>query len=274
MPRMPEPDPPGIPELPAGLIGPPGPRAGLTYRLLRLVWRLGALVLGFRVRVEGLEHLPRDPRSQLRTGGWIAAGMPHRVWIDPFLVWGWLPASPRLVFFGDARTMARSPLRRFVVRRVGGILPIPSRGGPGALATHLATAGRVIDAGGVFCLFPEVGRPSEPGRTRQLGAGIGYVALRTGARIVPIVIGGNDELFLGRRLLLRVLPPIDGRAAAGYPPRGPVPEPGTPEERDAAHRIVTALHDATAAAVADAHEATRPPPGARRIGRRLTHLFR
>lgn len=274
MPRQPEPDPPGIPELSAGLIGSPGPRAGVAYRILRLAWRLGAALLGFRVRVEGLEHLPRDPRSRLRTGGWIAAGLPHRTWIDPFLVWGWLPATPRLVFFGDARTMARSPIRRFVVRRVGGILPIPSRGGPRAFATHLAAAARVVEAGAVFCLFPEVGPPSPPGEARELGGGIGYVALRTGARIVPIVIGGNDELFLGRRLVLRVLPAIDGRELAGYPRFGPVPAPGSPEERDAAHRIALGVRDLTAAAVAAAHAETVPPPGTRRIGRRLTRLFR
>ena len=35
MPRAPEPDPPGAPELPPGLIGVATPRAGAAYRLLR-----------------------------------------------------------------------------------------------------------------------------------------------------------------------------------------------------------------------------------------------
>lgn len=274
MPRAPEPDPPGIPELPPGLIGVASPQAGIAYRVLRIVWRAVAAMLRCRVRVEGLEHLPRDARSGVRAGGWIAAGLPHRTWIDPFLLWGWLPAEPRLVFFGDARTMARSSFRRFVVRRVGGILPIPSHGGPKAFAIHLAAAARVLEAGAVFCLFPETGSPSPVGTARPLGGGLGYIALRSGARIVPLVIGGNDELFLGRRLVLRILPSLDPRELAGLAAGEAPPAPGSAAEREAAHRLTLALHERTASAVAAAHREVEPPPETRRIGRRLTRLFR
>ena len=144
----------------------------MAYRLLRLAWRAAAFLLRFHVEVSGLENLPRDRAGRL-TGGWIAAGLPHRTWIDPFLVWMVLPAEPRLVFFGDARTMARSPLRRWVVRRVGGILPIPSHGGPRSFATHLAAAGEVLRAGAVFCLFPESGMPAPVGTARPISPGVG-----------------------------------------------------------------------------------------------------
>ena len=60
MPRAPEPDPPGIPELPPGLIGEASPRAGVAYRLLRFAWRVAAFLLRFHVEVSGLENLPRD----------------------------------------------------------------------------------------------------------------------------------------------------------------------------------------------------------------------
>ncbi len=276
MPRAPEPDPPGIPELPAGLIGEASPRAGLAYRLLRLGWHLPAALLGFRVRVEGLEHLPRDAEGRL-AGGYVLAGLPHRVWVDPFLPWGWLPAEPRLVFFGDARTMARSPLRRWVVRRVGGILPIPSHGGPRSFETHLAAAADVLRAGAVFCLFPESGFPSEPGVARPISPGIGYIALRSGAPIVPVVLGGNDVLCLGRRLLLRVRPPVTWPALAaldGAPVPPEAPLPGSAEERRLAHRVADGLRAHTAADVRAAHEAMRPPPGARLRWTGLTHLFR
>ena len=144
-------------------------------------------------------------------GGWIAAGLPHRLWIDPFLLWAVLPVEPRLVFFGDARTMARSRLRRWVVRRVGGILPIPSHGGPKAFATHLAAASDVLSGGAVFALFPEAGPPGAR-RDRAHGrGGFGYVGLRSRAPIVPIVIGGNDELFLRT-------PPGDPDPRARRPP--------------------------------------------------------
>jgi 1-acyl-sn-glycerol-3-phosphate acyltransferase len=273
VPRAPEPDPPGIPELPAGLIGRASPRAGIAYRLLRRLWRLVALALGLRVRVRGLEHLPRDTSGRL-AGGYVLAGVPHRIWIDPFLPWGWLPAEPRLAFFGDARTMARSPLRRFVVRRVGGILPIPSHGGPRAFATHLEGAAEVIRGGMVFCLFPEYGPPSPVQASRPIAAGLGYVALRSGAPIVPVVIGGNHELFWGRTIVLRVLPPLDPLALAGLPPGAAAPSPGSREERAAAHAIAEGFRAATALAVDAAWRSAEPRPGAKKRFMGLTHLFR
>jgi 1-acyl-sn-glycerol-3-phosphate acyltransferase len=276
MPRAPEPDAPGIPELPPGLIGEASPRAGFAYRLLRLAWRVPAGLLGFRVAVEGLEHLPRD-RSGRLAGGYIAAGLPHRTWVDPFLLWGWLPAEPRLVFLGDARTMARSPLRRWILRRVGGVVPIPSHGGPRSFATHVAAAGEVLAAGAVFCLFPESGLPSPAGVARPVSPGMGYIALRTGAPIVPVVIGGNDLLYLGRRFVLRIGPPVTWRDLAardGGPVPDAAPEAGSEPERRLAHRVTEGFRAHTEDAVLRAHEDMAPAPGARLRGTRLTHLFR
>jgi 1-acyl-sn-glycerol-3-phosphate acyltransferase len=273
MPRAPEPDPPGTPELPAGLIGAASPRAGFTYRLLRWTWRVVGAALGFRVSVRGLEHLPRTADGR-RAGGWIAAGLPHRTWIDPFLVWMILPAEPRLVFFGDARTMARSPLRRWIVRRIGGILPIPSHGGPRAFATHLAAAAAVLHADAVFCLFPEYGEPAPVGTARPVAAGLGYIALRSDAPIVPIVIGGNHELFLGRRIVVRILPPVAVRELAGLQPGDRLPEPGSRDERETAHRVAATFRARTAEAVEAANRAADPAPGHRKRGRWLTTLFR
>ena len=273
MPRTPEPDPPGTPELAAGLIGSASGHAGVAYRALRGVWRVLATALGLRIVVHGRKHLPVNADGR-PAGGWIAAGLPHRTWIDPFLLWLVLPVEPRLVFFGDARTMARSPLRRWVVRLVGGIVPIPSHGGPKAFATNLAAAGEVLRAGAVFGLFPESGAPAPVGEARPIAPGLGYVGLRSGAPIVPIVIGGNHELFLGRRIVVRILPPTTAAELAGLDPDGPAPAPGSRAERDAAHRAVTALHALTAAAVAAAHRAAEPAPGRRKRGLRLTTLFR
>jgi 1-acyl-sn-glycerol-3-phosphate acyltransferase len=269
VPRAPEPDPPGIPELPPGLIGEASPKAGIAYRLSRRLWRVAAAIVGWRIRVDGLDRLP--------AGGAIVAGLPHRAWPDPFLLWGWLPAEPRLVFFGDARTMARSPLRRWVLRRVGGILPIPSHGGPRSFATHLAAAGRVLEAGARFCLFPESGFPAAVGMARPISPGIGYIAIRTGAPIVPVIIGGNDVLYLGRRLELQVGAPVTWRVLAaqdGAPVPDRTPEPGSGAERRLARRVADGLHAVTADAVRRAHEDMAPAPGARMWWTGLTHLFR
>lgn len=243
----------------------------MTYRLLRRLWMLAAWMLRVRLVLEGAEHLPRDARGR-PLGGWIGAVVPHRTWVDPFVPWILLPERPRFAFFGDSRTMARSPLRRFVVRRLGGVIPIPARADAVNVGVHLDAAAQALEAGMVFMLMPEVGAASPPGEVRRFGRGLAYVALRTGAPIVPLVLGGNDELYLGRRIVLRALPAFDGRALAGV--AGGVPGAGSPDERDAARRLTEALIEHVRSEVAAVHAAAAPPPGTPRRGRFLTTLFR
>jgi 1-acyl-sn-glycerol-3-phosphate acyltransferase len=262
-----------LPELPVGLLGRATARPGITYRFLRIMWRSAAWLLRARLVLEGAEHLPVDDRGRAR-GGWIAAVVPHRTWIDPFVPWVLLPKRPRFAFFGDSRAMARSPLRRFVVRKLGGVIPISASRDPRAVEVHLEAARAVLDAGAVFMLMPETGPPSALGELRRLGGGMGYVALRTGAPIVPLVLGGNDELYFGRRIVLRVLPPMDPQELAGLGPPEAAPEPGTSAERRAAQRLTGAFAERVADAVADVHRSSIPPRGAPRRGRFLTRLFR
>lgn len=261
------------PELPPGLLGGASGRPGMTYRMLRRIWRFAAWLLRARLVLEGAAHLPRDSRGR-PAGGWIAAVVPHRTWIDPFVPWILLPERPRFTFFGDARTMARSPLRRVLVRRLGGVIPIPAARDPRTVAVHLDAAARALDAGSVFMLMPETGPASQPGALRRLGGGLSYVALRSGAHIVPLVLGGNDELYFGRRITLRVLPALDPRELAGFAPGDPLPEPGSSAERRAAHALTEAFAARVAADVADVHARSTPPPGTRVRGRFLTTLFR
>lgn len=269
----PQASPPGEPELAPGLLGTASPRPGMTYRLLRAIWRGAARLMGARLELEGAEHLPRDARGR-PAGGWIAAVVPHRTWIDPFVPWILVPERPRFAFFGDSRAMARSPLRRFVVRRLGGVIPIPASRDPRTVALHLEAAKTVLDAGLVFMLMPETGPPSAPGALRRIGGGMAHVALRSRAPIVPLVLGGNEELYLGRRIILRVLPPLDPFELAGLAPDEPSPEPGSSAERRATQRLTRAFASSVAAAVADVHHRSIPPPGTRKRGRRLTTLFR
>jgi 1-acyl-sn-glycerol-3-phosphate acyltransferase len=228
------------PELSPGLHGRATPEPGLTYHLLGGLWRAGAAALGLRLRLQGTEHLPRDAAGR-PTGGWILAGMPHRTWIDPFVPWILLPSRPRLTFFGDARTMARSRLRRTAVNSLGGVVPIPASRDPKVVATHLAAAAQLLDAGTVFMLFPETGPPSELGHVRRLGGGLGYIALRNRAPIVPVIFGGNHELYWGRRILMRVLPALDPIELAGLEPGAALPPEGSSAERAAVHRLTAEL---------------------------------
>jgi 1-acyl-sn-glycerol-3-phosphate acyltransferase len=225
-----------------------------------------------RLILQGAEHLPMEADGS-PAGGWIAAGFPHRTWIDPFVLAVLLPIEPRLVFLGDGRAIFRSRFRRLVFGRLGGVVPIWPGGGRDAVEAHIAAARSVVDAGAVFVLMPEAGRPVPVDQARPFGTGLGYFALRTGAPMVPLVLGGAHELFWGRRIVLRVLPPVTARSLLGRSPDAALPEPWAPEERAAAHRIVEELHRRTVADVAECHRLAEPRAGARKPLRWLTGLF-
>ena len=255
---------------PLGLLGAPTARASRTYRsLVAAIHLIGRFVFGFRTEVVGLERLPRTSDGR-PAGGWIAAGVPHRTWVDPFVVADVLPVEPRLVFFGDGPAIFRSRWRRFVVRLVGGVIPIWPGAGREAVEGYLADAAAALDAGAVLCLFPETGSATPPGTARPFGSGLAYFALRTGAPIVPLVLGGTDELYLHRRFRLEVLEPVTWQDLAGVAPDASSPDPWSSAERRLAHRLTLALHERTAASVAAAHVATTPPPGGRKRWRWLT----
>lgn len=247
-----------------GLVGPPSARASRTYRALLVALRtIGRSLFGFRTDVVGLEHLPRAADGRL-TGGWIAAGMPHRTWVDPFVLADNLPTEPRLIFFGDGPAIFRSRWRRWLVRRIGGVIPIWPDGGRPAVEAHLAAASAALEAGAVLCLFPETGPATPPGTARPFGSGLAYFALRTGAPIVPLVLGGTHELYRRRRFRLEVLAPVTWQAVVGVPPDTPPPEPWSSAERRMAHRVSLALHERTAGPVLAAHTSTTAGPGVRK----------
>jgi 1-acyl-sn-glycerol-3-phosphate acyltransferase len=253
-----------------GLVGAPSPRASWFYRILLLGVRVvGRGIFGFRTEVIGADLLPRDSPGR-PVGGWIAAGLPHRTWVDPFVVADNLPVEPRLVFFGDGPAIFRSAWRRLVFRRMGGVIPIWPGGGQAAVDAHLTAASQVLAAGAVLCLFPESGPATPPGTARPLGLGLAYFALRTDRLIVPLVLGGTHELYRGRRFRLEILPAVSARELAGLASDAPLPEPWSRAEREAAHRIVTRLHARTTEPVLAAHTATEPPAGATKRWRWLT----
>jgi 1-acyl-sn-glycerol-3-phosphate acyltransferase len=254
---------------PRGLVGRASPQAPRFYRLLIAGCRAIAGLLRFRFRLENAQRLPVGPDGR-PAGGWIAAGMPHRTWVDPFVLALLLPIEPRINWLGDGRAIYRSRLRRLVFSRIGGVVPIWPSGGRQAFEHHVEAARSVIDAGAVFGLFPEVGPAVPVDRARPLSPGIAYFALRTGARIVPLVLGGAHELFLGRTIILSVLEPVTARELGGLAPDAPLPEPGTREERDLAATITHRLEALVAGPIADAHTRAEPPPGTRKHWRWLT----
>jgi hypothetical protein len=243
----------------------PESRASLLYRLVRLVAR--ALLFGafrFRIRTEGREHLP--------PGGYLLVGAAHRGWMDPFVVLHALPPEPRAWFLGSAPSTFTSRWREWLVRRIGGLLPV-WRGGIG-VDRHVASARAVLHNGGVFVQMPEGTVSGPPGRLSLFRPGWALIALRTRAPIVPFAMAGTDELYLGRRMASRILPAtsVEDLLGATGALRA-IPE-GSREELEHARRLSDALADRLAPIVADLHAWTLDPPGhPRRLRRRLTWLL-
>ena len=182
-----------------------------AYRLLRFVCA-GLARLLFKVELRGLETLPRTEDGRL-TGGWIAAALPHRNWSEPFLLFAILPARPRTVAVAESETVSGSPWRRMLIGAGGGVIPVGLRAKASGFHAIVNTTKLAVDAGAVVTIFPEAGPPSQPPEFRPLSRGVAHLAARTGAPVVPVVFGGSHELYLRKRIVVRVLPAVE-------PPRG------------------------------------------------------
>ena len=249
------------PEGLAWLGHPPEARAHVRLRVVAAFGRLILRLADLRIRVEGLERPPAP--------GCIVACAMHRSWLDAPLLVVCLPLQPRIWYLGSGEATFRSRSRERFMRWLGGILPV-YRGGMN-VDVHVASAQAVLDAGAVFGIFPEGTRAGDPAVVREFRRGIGLIALRTGAPIVPVALGGTSELYRGRRIGLRILDPVTALELAGI---AAAPMPGSAAELYAARAVTDALQ-ATLAPEAEAiagwaHDA----PGVRRRWRWMGSLFR
>jgi 1-acyl-sn-glycerol-3-phosphate acyltransferase len=242
----------------------PEARASLLYRLVRLVARLVLFgVFRFRIETSGQEHLPR--------GGYLLVAAAHRGWMDPFVVMHALPAEPRCWFLGSGPSTFTSRGREWLIRRLGGLLPV-WRGGLGA-EPHVRSARAVVEAGAVFVQMPEGTVNGPSGRLGPFRPGAALIAIRTGATIVPLAMAGTEELYIGRRMASRVLPPTNVRDLVPVWDGTP-PEPDSRAELELARRASDALSARIGPEVEALHPATVDPPGhPRRLRRRLTWLL-
>ena len=243
----------------------PEARASVLYRAIRLVARFLLFgVFRFRIETSGQEHLP--------PGGYLLVAAAHRGWMDPFVAMHALPVQPRCWFLGSGPSTFTSRWREWLIRRLGGLLPV-WRGGLG-IESHVRSARAVVEAGAVFVQMPEGTVNGPPGRLGPFRPGAALIALRTGATIVPLAMAGTEELYLGRRMVSQVLPPTSARDLLGGTWDGSVPAPDSREELELAKRASEAL----AARIGPVVEALQPrtidpPDHPRRLRRRLTWLL-
>ena len=169
------------------------------YRLARVLLT-PPLRLWFRIRVTGMEHVPRDGPAILAPN--------HKSFLDPLFV--------GLVVRRPVRYMAKVEMFR---GRLAGLLlrlgAFPVRRGE-ADADAVDTACAILREGGLVVVFPEGTRVDERDALGSPHHGAGRLALETGAPIVPVAIKGTADLWIGpipvpkpRVVRIAFLPPVE-----------------------------------------------------------------
>jgi 1-acyl-sn-glycerol-3-phosphate acyltransferase len=134
----------------------------------------------YRVRIEGQEHVPDQ--------GPVILAANHRSFMDsiflPLVIRRRVTFVAKAEYFDDKKTA-------WFFRGVGQI-PIRREGGS-ASERALASATEVLEAGGVFGIYPE-GTRTRDGDLHRGHTGVARLALRTSAPIVPVGMIGTDEI--------------------------------------------------------------------------------
>jgi 1-acyl-sn-glycerol-3-phosphate acyltransferase len=155
--------------------------------VLRLIAR--AIV---RLRIEGdLDSLPK-------TGAMIMAAN-HASSADPVLIGAFLnQILGRPLNWLGKREIVEYPLTGWAFR-IAGIHPVDR---DTADLEAFRTAMRILEAGQVLAVFPE-GTRSRDGALQEVREGVGMLAIRSGALVLPVAVIDSDLMWPRGRLLPR-----------------------------------------------------------------------
>ncbi len=165
-----------------------------------VLWILVKLL--FRVRIEGIENIPRNGKILLCPN--------HQSYLDPVLIYALLPRErvEQLVFIAFGEIFARPPLSWVI--RMGRII---LTGGADTLEDSLRLSARALQRDMAVCIFPE-GTRTNDGSVLEPRPGAGILARELGAPILPLLIDGAFQSLSPRHPGFR---PCRIRMAAGAP---------------------------------------------------------
>ena len=155
--------------------------AATTARFLYAVNRVLMRVI-FRLRVEGLEHLPEDEQ-------WVMTPN-HASYLDPFAIAALLDWNQlrKTYWAGWTGIVLANPVMRFL-SRLGKILPVePMR----AARSSLAFGATILKNKKNLVWFPEGGL-SANGELQDFKPGIGMLLEHFPARVVPVFVHGTHQ---------------------------------------------------------------------------------
>jgi 1-acyl-sn-glycerol-3-phosphate acyltransferase len=181
--------------------------AGLVLRAIQVYARV---LHG--LRATGLEHVPRDRTPEGKGARPLLVIANHTAGVDPLLIQAAMPFEARWVMARDMRVAWLDEVWAFA--RVIFV----DREGEGAAGLRDALAH--LKAGLTLGVFPEGAIERPRGRVLPFQPGIGLLAGRSGALILPVVIEGTPHastawgsLIRPSRSRVRFLPVIDPKAA-------------------------------------------------------------
>ena len=146
------------------------------YRLGRVLSRIFIPTFG-SIRVLGQEHVPR-------TGPLIIVAN-HQSNADPPVM---VYAVPRPIFFMAKRSLFWGPVLSYLFRSVH-VYPVDRDGRD---MDALRWAQRTLGSGKALLVFPEGTR--SPGGLRRATDGLAYLALSSGAPVLPVAITGTEHI--------------------------------------------------------------------------------
>jgi len=164
---------------------------GITYYLGR--WALVPLArLFYRPRIEGRKNIPKR--------GPVILASNHLSFIDSIVI----PVfAPRPVYFLAKSTYFEGTgiggwINRQFFTSIGAT---PVRRGAGQAALDaLDQQRRILESGRAIALYPE-GTRSRDGRLYKGRTGVAFLALETGAQVVPVgIIGTNEAMPVGAKI--------------------------------------------------------------------------
>jgi 1-acyl-sn-glycerol-3-phosphate acyltransferase len=171
--------------LPAGAIGIPW--AMLTGNIAPLYrWSMGILRIGLRlgrirIEVEGQQNIPSRPAVFMSN---------HVSNLDPPIIFPYLP-------FRSAFFLKRSLMRIPIVglgMRLANFVPVDRDGRPESAKESVLAARKAMDLGVNIMTFPE-GTRSRTGQMLPFKKGAFYLAMESGAPVVPISIWGSEQMM-------------------------------------------------------------------------------
>jgi 1-acyl-sn-glycerol-3-phosphate acyltransferase len=165
----------------------------MAYRLMKIILTPILRVL-FRVRVEGIEHVPVEGAAILASN--------HISFSDSIFLP--LVLKRRITFVAKAEYF-EDPKTAWFFRAVGQI-PI-DRGGGSASQRALDAARRVLEGGGLFGIYPE-GTRSPDGRLYKGKTGIARLSLQTSAPVLAVAMVGTREAQPIGQVIPRFFMPI------------------------------------------------------------------